>query len=238
MSKKKHPVIRFGVKNKNLEFSAVWRCWTSSSRGKSDTYIAVRALAGAIKISLHESGSWQIGFTKEYSDNALKKGYQMPESRHMDIWNNSGQISDGIVRAYQIYIPSKAVCSPYIEGQEDINIIWAEAPEDENKATVFSFIISEREIELSEGLNLIGNLLINNGKKLYIMSSTSDIPMLPQMKSGKFYKLTESLPSTIETGILRVIVPCHNSDGQRFLIDTIIDPKLNKDSLEKMKNQI
>jgi hypothetical protein len=60
----KERTIRFVVGTRGGLRSSTWRCWTPAG-GKSDVYLAPRSLAGSYKISLHESGSWQVGLTSE-----------------------------------------------------------------------------------------------------------------------------------------------------------------------------
>jgi hypothetical protein len=54
--------IRFNASD-GTRRSANWRVWTSSNA--DDVYAAARLTAGEIKVSLHQSGSWQHGFTAD-----------------------------------------------------------------------------------------------------------------------------------------------------------------------------
>ena len=54
--------IRFNVTDGSRR-SADWRVWTVKQA--NDVYAAARLTAGEIKISLHESGSWQHGFVSD-----------------------------------------------------------------------------------------------------------------------------------------------------------------------------
>jgi hypothetical protein len=95
--------IRFNASD-GTRRSADWRVWTSSNA--DDVYVAARLTAGEIKISLHESGSWQHGFTVEGKASAsLPQG----ESRHFTIWERPEEISPGWTRAVQIIIPDDSL---------------------------------------------------------------------------------------------------------------------------------
>ena len=60
--------IRFGVTNEHAQRSSTWKLWSRVGGGKSDVYLTCRALRGAAKASLHESGNWHVAFAKEYLD--------------------------------------------------------------------------------------------------------------------------------------------------------------------------
>ena len=59
-------------------------------------------LGGAVKVSLHQSGSWQVGLTTE-SPADLRSG----GSRHWDIWKRGGELAPGTVRAWYLLIPDE-----------------------------------------------------------------------------------------------------------------------------------
>lgn len=48
----------------------MWRVWSV----KNDVYVAPRKKGGDFRISLHESGQWRLGFTKEYGDKMVALG--------------------------------------------------------------------------------------------------------------------------------------------------------------------
>jgi hypothetical protein len=69
--------------------------WTIvSAKHSADLYICPHMLGGAVKASLHESGSWQAGLTSG-------------ESRHWDIWERGEELAPGMVRAWYLLIPDQ-----------------------------------------------------------------------------------------------------------------------------------
>ena len=58
MGRPRENVVRFAVGGPNRPWSTVWRLWTG--KGTSDVYISARTLGGALKVSLHESGTWRF----------------------------------------------------------------------------------------------------------------------------------------------------------------------------------
>jgi hypothetical protein len=65
-------------------------------------YVCPRMSGGAVKVSLHESGSWQVGLTEE-SPKALGSS----GSRHWEIWQRGGAIGPGTTRAWYLLIPDQ-----------------------------------------------------------------------------------------------------------------------------------
>jgi hypothetical protein len=57
---------------------------------------------GKVKVSLHQSGSWQVGLTKEHATH-----FSSQDSRHWDIWQRGGELASGIIRAWYLLIPDQ-----------------------------------------------------------------------------------------------------------------------------------
>ena len=64
-------------------------------------------VGGVMKINLHESGSWQIGFTSEHERRQREDGTWDRESRHWEIWQRPREATPGYTAAIKIVI------SPY-----------------------------------------------------------------------------------------------------------------------------
>jgi len=65
-------------------------------------YVCPRMSGGAVKVSLHETGSWHVGLTEE-SPKALRSS----GSRHWEIWPRGGAIGPGTTRAWYLLIPDQ-----------------------------------------------------------------------------------------------------------------------------------
>lgn len=85
-----------------------------SAKRSPDMYIAPRVLGGDVKISLHASGSYQVGLTREA---ASRRG---TDNRHWEIWDNRDQRRDlapGVERAWYMLLPDEELRS----GSQDPN---------------------------------------------------------------------------------------------------------------------
>ena len=61
-------------------------------------YVTPKIFGGKIKVSLHESGQFQVGLTKENSS-------ELEESRHWERWQRGTDYLPGVVRAWYLIIP-------------------------------------------------------------------------------------------------------------------------------------
>ena len=71
-----------------------------SAKCAADIYVVPRMLGGAVKVSLHQSGSWQVGETNESFARSISGG-----SRHWEIWRRGTDIGPGVTRAWYLTIP-------------------------------------------------------------------------------------------------------------------------------------
>lgn len=80
---------------------STWRVWMPNN--SSDVYVASRHLAGIIKTSLHESGSWQTSFIRD--DLMPTDNSGLAASRHLDRWTRPDEFAEGYTQALTIIIP-------------------------------------------------------------------------------------------------------------------------------------
>lgn len=80
---------------------STWRVWVPSN--SSDVYIASRHLAGIVKTSLHQSGSWQTSFIRD--DLMPTDDAGLAPNRHLDRWSRPHEFADGFTQALTIIIP-------------------------------------------------------------------------------------------------------------------------------------
>lgn len=91
--------VHFAVIADDGRRSMTWTVWTS--RHTLDAYLTARPFAGTLKVSLHQSGSWQIGFTAEKFP---EMAHGLP-SRHLDIWPAPEPFGPGMRRSVELVIP-------------------------------------------------------------------------------------------------------------------------------------
>ena len=95
--------IRFCVSDSNGLRSASWKCWTPT--GKEDVYLTCRELNGAIKASLHQSGSWHSAYDSTFFDNAVRHEDRTDTGRFVDRWHTPTPLAPGVLLAFRIVTP-------------------------------------------------------------------------------------------------------------------------------------
>ena len=81
--------------------SGIWRVWSPNKT--SDVYIACREMKGDFKISLHERGDCQAGFTQEY-ERQLRAHGEWTDSRHIEKWKLERPVKESVL-AIRVLIP-------------------------------------------------------------------------------------------------------------------------------------
>jgi hypothetical protein len=111
--------LRFAACTPNgSAISEPWRVWTTP---EGSAYVAVRALGGVCKVSLHGSGDWRFGHTKDYVDRKRMEGLHerdvvirkpgvsdlsaLPE-RLMDQWQRPQPNTAGLTDAIRLIVPA------------------------------------------------------------------------------------------------------------------------------------
>jgi len=93
--------VRFAVIADDGRRSMTWTVWTS--RHTLDAYLTARPMAGTMKVSLHHTLSWQIGFTAEKFPEMT---HGLP-SRHLDIWSAPEPFAPGMRRSIELVVPDR-----------------------------------------------------------------------------------------------------------------------------------
>jgi len=96
--------VRFGVADSEKRRAASWKCLTYFGSSKKDVYVACRALAGAIKLSLHETGRWHVAFDYAKFPTLFNPGSE-PPTRFSGVWERPAPIVEGLTLACRIHTP-------------------------------------------------------------------------------------------------------------------------------------
>jgi hypothetical protein len=117
--------LRFAVRDADGRLSGTWRIWAN----KNDVYVTMKQVANDFKISLHESGSWQLGLTSTTQQELQGAGRWTYDSRHSTIWPRPSEIIEGLTSAFRILISTSELSSIPPLPQMLKNVQWIEAPE-------------------------------------------------------------------------------------------------------------
>jgi hypothetical protein len=97
--------VRFAVRDNEGRRSAMWSLFSMGS----NVGLTTTEVGGLMKANLHESGSWQIGYTSEYERKQRTAGKWQGGSRHWQIWGRPEAVQPGYTAAVKILVPSAAL---------------------------------------------------------------------------------------------------------------------------------
>ena len=143
-------VYRFTVGAPDAERSSVWRLWTHTPKSASsgtEIYLAMRNIAADFKASLHASGSWRVGFSRD-DHPAAPPG----QDRAMHKWRRPEEMAPGWTRAFQVGVPSKDVVRPRLtKHAADAKVHWVQRPA-ARMGVFFDVFIAAATADLRENL--------------------------------------------------------------------------------------
>jgi len=215
--------IRFGVTNEHAQRSSTWKLWSRVGGGKSDVYLTCRALRGAAKASLHESGNWHVAFGKEYLDREVDADNHLASDRFIDRWPRPRDIGPGTTLAFRVIVPASAVSIPAPPPESDA-ITWIPSPPD-GEAVEISVLILAPETKCtgcpgarSMATQPVGSFALDDGSTLWCVYRYCDIPKMdPTTFRATRFKSGRDVPMTGHG--LRIIVFGHDEAGSRFMIE-------------------
>ena len=233
MTKTKDNHLRFGITDNNGHRAATWTI--TNPKSKSDIYISCRELRGTIKASLHQSGSWHIGYSKD----AAEKYLATDQNKYMEIWTRPKPIALGFTLAFRIVTPYSAVTSPLIESSK--HIIWIPNC-NEGFATEIDLIITSSETVVRNwpgkdkmGTKLIGSFKLVNEETAWLVYWTIPMPDLSGLSGKQFQFYKGKSKQDLVGGNLRVIIFGQESDDSRTIFDCAIrNEKTKNDTVDKI----
>jgi hypothetical protein len=185
--------LRFGVVGQPGYRAETWKCWTNQGAGKRDVYVACRALGNALKLSLHESGRWQIAFdSQQFSQ--MFDGANAPPDRFMGKWEKPAPLASDLTLACRIHIPWHATTIP--DPSPDSKVHWIECAPRGQSVEVAVFLL-ERPPDKSDWpgrdsmqTKLVGQLPLDGGGSVCIVYHTCPAieQALPPISAPRYFK--------------------------------------------------
>ncbi len=185
--------VRFGVANHAGGQSSTWKCWSQAGRGKTDIYLTCRALRGALKLSMHESGRWHIAFDAAQFQ-GLFDDHMRPEGRFATRMDRPAPLVQGVTLACRVHIPSYGVSIPALDLEE--GVVWVAAPE-RGQSIEFAVMITEPSVQVTDwptkrsmGTELAGTFDLDDGSRVWIVHhqvATTE-PRLPSSGTPRYFK--------------------------------------------------
>lgn len=167
--------IRFNAADGSLR-SAEWRVWTV--KNAADVYAAARLIGGEIKVSLHQSGNWQHGFT---ADGKAQGSLPPGQSRHFTRWSRPAEITPGWTRAVRVIIPDatlQARPTPSDPKKPVTDLLTAHG----GNATIAEIWLESASNQAPpplKGSQLVGRLSLPGGGTVWVVGQRATLPSDP-----------------------------------------------------------
>ncbi len=230
--------LKFGINDGTGKRAATWKLWTETSGGKSELYLANRALGGTLKASLHQSGKLHIAFSKQAYDSHVKGTKTKLGDRFIEKWPKPPEIAPGITLAFRIVTPYSAVTNSTENGKYK-GVKWLPKAL-ESKATEIDIIITKPESlgvewpgKNSMGTSLIGSFHLENSSTVWAVHWVIDLPDLSSIGNGNFHFFTGKNKKDLKTDGLRLIAFGKEPDGSRVLYDCAVKSTVANNGMKK-----
>lgn len=178
----RNKAVRFAVGSPDGMTSNSWHMWIQKS---GDVYIACRDSFKEVKVSLHASGRWRMGFTTEaIAQN--KTWLSNEQNRAWDVWDKPPESLPNTVVAFHLIFPtSELAVRPEQRTSKEWskNDIFIEAAPP-GKLTVISLFVTTGDIALThecEPSFCLAHLEIGNGRYANLIAYGESENNLPQL---------------------------------------------------------
>jgi hypothetical protein len=220
VSKNKTNELRFSITDNGGHRAATWK--VISPKSKSDIYISCRELRGTIKTSLHQSGSWHVGFSKEASE----YHFDSDEVKYIEIWDRPQPIMNGVTLALKIITPFSAVTSTLEESTKEM----VQIPNCEDGFATEIALIVTSPFALQSGwpgktsmnTSLVGTFKLANDETVWIVYRTIPLPNFGTLIGKEFSLLKGRNETDLTKGNLRAMIFGDGDDNSRVIIDCVV----------------
>ncbi|MFB7273543.1 hypothetical protein [Streptomyces sp. NPDC056244] len=206
--------VRFQAVGSDNRSSASWTVFANSTA--SDVYIAARPIAGKIKVSLHESGSWRHAFI---SDAAAAPFLPPGADRAFDKFAPPGEpMAPGWLRAYTVVLPESEL-QPYPTEQKKITSLEVAGS---GSAVAVMILLGSRSaapVRWDPSLNEVAQLKLADGGKVLLLAQVITVPdawkpAMERARSEARQQAEENRVNVAETKPVVALIMADESGGR------------------------
>lgn len=168
--------IRFAVEDEAGDRrSTQYLLW--GNKHADDVYVAGRDVAGWMKASLHQSGSWQHGFTKQ----AEEQGSVGADGRrHLERWNRPLEIASGLTHAMRIVVPTSQL-RPGPSSAKQVACVAVPPPRTGDGTAFDLYLVEDDSVSATFEQSVhVGTLKLPGGGSLWIIAREMHLPNDPE----------------------------------------------------------
>lgn len=189
-------------------------------------YVTCRELKGAIKASLHESGTWHLAFDRRFVAASGPPALQEPGARFIRKWGSPPALAPGVVLAVRVVTPADSV-STIAHGRREVVRLPVPAPGFAVECDVFlvdpGVRVSSWPGRATMHTSLVGSYVLDSGRSVWVVYRIVREPKLPPMGGRPQFFAGQTL-GDLKSAHLRMIAIGQEPDGSRVLYDLRVAP--------------
>ena len=187
-------------------------------------YLTSRPLGHAMKLSLHESGRWHIGFHVDKKD-MLFSPETVPPTRFLGVWDRSDVLVAPWVLAARVCFPWTSPSKPPREAPKDTR--WLACAEKGEMLEVAIFLVNvpvardDWPGKSAMRTDLVGRIPVDGGGEVIIVSRAAEMwkESLPKHGTTSYFR-GKSESDLLEAN--RIVIWGESPDGSITFIETIL----------------
>jgi len=206
--------IRFAVGSKNDLRSSTWIIFGSD--GKSDIYLSPILITNDIKVSLHESGQYHLGF--QHTSPFFLKNKSQLFYRYRNTWSRPKELIQGMTLAFRIFIATSEL--DFLTSDTSKSINWTSAAPI-NNAIEYLIILTSFGLPVTgwpgknTGTSLVKQINLPN-EKLWLVSREQFVPpKVTQMMDNIKTQIIEQPHLVNDTDRVRCLGLSTEPDGSK-----------------------
>jgi hypothetical protein len=180
--------VRFAVFGADGRSSDIWKVWANVGTGRRDIYMTSRPLGYSMKLSLHETGQWHVGFHADRRDLLFDEGCA-PQSRFLGQWNAAPRRNEQpVTLAARVVFPWS--CPTVLHEHLPVDLVRIpNAPE--RLATEVALVLLDFDEpadswvgQRSMGTSLVGRVPLDGGGEATLVYRTIEMPQDMPARQG------------------------------------------------------
>jgi hypothetical protein len=214
--------------------------WNIVANPNGEVYIMERNTGGFLKVSLHKSGEWRYQWVRDNAEkNSLVKAViESKGSRIIDRWNRPVALEgETVTPAYTIFTSGQDIT--FVQDDESIEdkVCWLPPPEEDETAffSIFFLRPTGTAIEFKGGYVPINAFALKTGEALLLAAARRKMKDDERAQLIKYRELLANARDYVSQNVpsagpnLRALLPRHNEDGNRYILDLSMHSTLSGD---------
>ncbi len=213
--------IRFCIANIGTEKRAAsWKIWSPPK--KDDIYLAGRELKGAVKISLHETGTWHLAYDAEFYDQKVPDNANTDKGRFIHTWHPPVDVEAGTLLALRIVTPWTAVGSEF---QFSPKLCYIDPPCKDEAIEIGVFITNQDITDSawpgrdSLKSKMISSYILPSGSTVFAAYWAIECPDFSHMPTE--FRYFEGVDKSNLPDTIRALAFGDHTDGSKVLYDLL-----------------